>query len=95
MTKTAVDWAHMRAFRFSNDRPDDWPPDVDSISLNGVALLGIHRKTGELYWDGNRLVTAKRFSNFERGLAVVTLLIVLVGVTATVVQAWAAVVALP
>ncbi len=57
--------------------------------------LGVHHRTNELYWDGQKLITEKRFGNFELGLAVAGLVIAGIGVAATVVQAWAAVAALP
>lgn len=58
-------------------------------------LIGIDEKTNEMFWDGKRLVTEKRFTDFERGLAIVGLCIAFIGVAATVVQAWAAVASLP
>lgn len=71
-----------------------WPRGVRRISLHGLGDLGAHVRTNELYYMGEKVVTEKRFSSFERGLAVVGLVIAGVGVAATVVQAWAAVAAL-
>jgi hypothetical protein len=88
-------WDEIRATAVSPDRPDNWPASVAAISLNGLALLGVDRKTNALYWDGERLVLEKRFNNVERGLAIIGLIIALVGVAATVVQAYAALAALP
>lgn len=63
--------------------------------MAGLNLFGIDRKTRELFWDGHKLVTEKRFSNFERGLAVLGLIFAGIGVAATVVQAYAAWVSIP
>ena len=52
-----ADWAEVRANRFSKERPDDWPEGVFAVSIKGVALLGVHEKSGRLYWDGKELVT--------------------------------------
>lgn len=90
-----MNWAEIRRHKISPHRPDDWPPDIQAISLEGLSLVGIHQRTGELYWDGQKLVTEKRFSDFERGLAVAGLLIAFLGVAAAIVQAWAAVMSLP
>lgn len=95
MATQKAHWDKIRRNAISPDRPDDWPPDVAAISLNGLGLLGINRKTRKLYWDGEELVTVKRFSTFERWLAVVGLVFAGIGVAATVVQAWAAVTMLP
>lgn len=60
----------MRKFRHVTDpSAPEWPAGVKTIE--GVALLGIHQSTGELYWDGQALVTEKRLANFERGMALV------------------------
>ncbi|OHV67333.1 hypothetical protein LCM4576_24930 [Mesorhizobium sp. LCM 4576] len=76
-------------------RPSDWPGNVTSVSIAGLGLIGIDETTNELFWDGKRLITEKRFADYERRLAVIGLVIAGVGVAATVIQAWAAVVALP
>ena len=83
-----VDWDEVRRLAVSEERPTDWPPDVSGISMKGIGLFGIDRNKRELYWDGQKLVTEKRFSTFERGLAVAGLLFAAIGVAATVVQAW-------
>lgn len=56
--------------------------------MNGLALLGVDRKTSELYWDGQKLITEKRFATQERVIAWLGLLLALLGVAATCVQAW-------
>jgi hypothetical protein len=50
-------------------------------------LLGHDPQKNQLYWDGHALVTEKRFSTFERGLAVFGLVIAGIGMAATVAQA--------
>ena len=56
-----VDWAEVRKFRFAPDKtPDEWPPGVRSISINGVSLFGIHEKSSKLYWDGKEVITRNK-----------------------------------
>lgn len=76
-------------------RPPDWPDNVTPVSITGLGLIGLDEKTNEMFWDGKRLITEKRFTDFERRLAIVGLFIAGIGVAATVVQAWAAVASLP
>ena len=71
-----------------------WPAGVRPIIINGLGDLGVRDSTGEIFWKGQLMVTEKRFAGFERALAVVGLAIAFIGVVATVVQAWAAVVTL-
>jgi hypothetical protein len=52
-----VDWARIRAFKISPERPDDWPEGVRGISQQGLSLLGINEATGQLYWDGKQVKT--------------------------------------
>jgi hypothetical protein len=52
-----TDWRNIRTYKISNDRPDDWPDGVRAISQQGLALFGIKEATGELYWDGKRVMT--------------------------------------
>jgi hypothetical protein len=70
------------------------PPEVEEITLGNIGRLGVHRRTGELYWDEQPIVTEKRFTNFERTLGVLLLIVTSVGVGAAVVQAAAAVASL-
>lgn len=58
---------------------------------SGGQSLAIDAKTKELYWNGEKLITEKRWGTVERRLAISGLVIALLGVLATVVQAWAAV----
>ncbi len=56
-----VDWAQSRMFRFSMETaPPEWPEGVKGISMNGLNLLGIHERSGRLYWDGKQLMTRNK-----------------------------------
>jgi len=65
------DWDHARKFMFSDERPPDWPAGVRGISMKGVGFLGVHEETGELYWDGHKVVVQRPITlgGFERVLA--------------------------
>jgi hypothetical protein len=52
-------------------------------------------KTRRMFLNGEPVLTEKRFTWFERGLAIGGLLIALVGVVATCFQAWAAWLSIP
>jgi hypothetical protein len=54
-----MDWPHIRANKFSNERPDDWPKDIIEISVEGLSLFGIHKETDALYWDGKEIVVRR------------------------------------
>lgn len=69
------------------ETPSHWPREVRIVSLKAMALLGHDPRTNQLYWDGQPLVTEKRFATFERVLAGIGLAIAAVGVFATVAQA--------
>ncbi|MER9407711.1 hypothetical protein NKI36_27225 [Mesorhizobium caraganae] len=65
-----IDWDRIRQYRHVVEpSPPEWPAGVKAISLNGVSLLGVHESTGELYWDGQQIVTARRLASFERWMA--------------------------
>lgn len=84
-----TDWATIRKFAVGrHEPPDNWPTNVKPISQEGLALLGIDPATNELFWDGQKLVTEKRWSNTERVIAWTGVVLAAVGVGATVVQAW-------
>lgn len=34
-----------------------WPDGVTRISISDLGLLGVHKNTGRLYWDGKEVVT--------------------------------------
>ena len=95
---TYINWHVIRRKRFAETmeppRPPEWPAEVTPVSLTGLGLIGIDEKTNELFWDGKRLITEKRFTDYERGLAKVGLWIAAIGVAATVIQAIAAVASL-
>jgi len=67
----AIDWKMIRENRFSDDPPDVWPAGVRPISMKGIALLGIHERTGKLYWDGEELATSIGLKRYERILATI------------------------
>src|SRR4029078_13045719 len=53
-----MNWDHIRSVRFTKEpTPQDWPEDIRGISIDGVSLLGVHEKTGKLYWDGKEIRT--------------------------------------
>jgi hypothetical protein len=53
----ATDWNLIRQYRLSEERPPEWPEGVYGVSIKGIGLLGIHEKSGKLYWDGREIVT--------------------------------------
>ena len=52
-----INWADIRKTRFSPERPGEWPEGVYAVSITGITLLGVHEKSGRLYWDGEEVVT--------------------------------------
>jgi hypothetical protein len=68
-----TDWDTIRKSRLSTERPTEWPEGVFAISMTGASLLGIHEKSGQLYWDGKEVVTrsAVRLGTFERWIAAI------------------------
>ena len=67
----ATDWDQLRKYMHAPDQPSSWPKGVRGISIEGVSFFGIHEKTGELYWDGRKVVVQKPITLglFERVLA--------------------------
>jgi len=67
-------------------------PELETIfihdPLGDASFLQIDRRTNELYWNREKLVTERRLSTFERVLAVAGVVLAAVGVAATCVQAW-------
>ncbi|MFL9964718.1 hypothetical protein PQR02_27375 [Paraburkholderia sediminicola] len=53
------DWKGMRQNMYSPHRPPEWPDGVRGISMEGTAFVGVHTATGELYWDGKKVVIQK------------------------------------
>jgi hypothetical protein len=66
-----TDWRQIRGVRFSTERPLEWPENVYAISMQGLALLGVHEETNKLYWDGKEIVTRNliRLGTYERWAA--------------------------
>lgn len=66
-----TNWEELYKQWASKERNPKWPDSVHAISIDGTAFLGVHTKTGKLYWDGKEIVTANVFSlgTFERWLA--------------------------
>lgn len=58
----AQNWDAIRAGAISPERPNDWPPNVRAISMNGLALFGVDDRTRELYWDGQKLTVERKVS---------------------------------
>lgn len=49
-------WDDIRSTRYSTyESPDDWPEGVRPLSINGMALLGVHPQTNRFYWDGQEM----------------------------------------
>ncbi|QOF71460.1 hypothetical protein IG197_27585 [Aminobacter sp. SR38] len=65
-----LDWDKIRSKPYADAiLPPDWDPQIRTLNFNGLQLFAVHQSTGDLYWNGQRLETTKRFSTFERGLA--------------------------
>ena len=62
-----TDWDAIRRHKLSPERPPEWPEGIRAISMEGMTLMGIHEKTGRLYWDGKEVVTRSkiRLGTFE------------------------------
>lgn len=73
----------------TNLHPSHWPADVHQISIDGFSLLGLDSK-GNLYLDGDRVYTVRRWSTVERVLASLGVLAACVGALASAVSAYAA-----
>jgi hypothetical protein len=84
-------WKQMRETKYSTvEAPSDWPPGVRMLTMNGLSLFGIS-DNGQLYFDGQPLVTERRWSTVERRIAWSGVILAAIGVAATAVQAWMAV----
>ena len=66
-----TDWTAVRRAHLSKERPDEWPPGVYAISIDGLSLMGVHERHNTLYWDGKEIVTRKvvRLGKFEQWIA--------------------------
>jgi hypothetical protein len=87
--KAMMDWAQLRSSWMSKERPPEWPEGVFGISLEGASLLGIHEKTGKLYWDGKEVVThtTLRLATKETVFAIIGLAIAAGGLLVNVGRA--------
>lgn len=67
-----TDWNSLRQTMYSAEHPPEWPEGVRAISIDGTSFIGVHMETGELYWDGKKVVVQKPITLgwFERVLAV-------------------------
>lgn len=64
-----IDWTDLRKMKLSNAvPPEDWPEKVVPISIKGLSLFGVHKDTGDVYWDGQRIETTIRLSRRDRFL---------------------------
>jgi hypothetical protein len=64
-----------------------WPQNVHMTPLDLFDQLGVDASTNELFWNGEQLVTEKRFSAFERALAVLGLAVAVIAGSAVAVPA--------
>ena len=82
-----MDWNEIRRFSRSDERPQEWPDAVQSISGEGLALLGIDNEN-KLYWDGKRVPTVKLTLMEKTALYLAT---IFTGITAVaaLASAWA------
>ncbi len=46
-----------------------WPPGVERLPLNGYDMLGFHRDTKALHWDGVPVITKHELGRREYRLA--------------------------
>lgn len=72
----------------------EFPEGVEPLTWNDTRTMGVHRRTGELYWRGHPVVTQRRLATTERWLPGIGVAAAVVGAIAACVQAWAAVAAL-
>lgn len=70
----------------TNIHPAHWPENVREISVNGLSLLGLDDE-GQIYLNGKRLYTEKRFANQERLIAWIATTSAVVAALATVASA--------
>ena len=82
-----IDWPNIRANKFNlkANLPNDWPKDLNVISMEGLTLFGIDNQNN-LFWDGKELEIKKAVSlrGFERTLA---FFVALSGVTIALLEA--------
>lgn len=74
-----MDWAKIRKNKLADAKsPDDWPADVAPISMEGLALLGIDKSDGQLFWDGKEIVVHTRLLKL-RGFELFLLTVAAIG----------------
>ena len=89
-----IDWEKIRKHWWSDaDPPSNWESDVKPISLEGLSLLGINRRTGRLYWDGKEILIKRIISlGFLERCAIVFAALATVGLfVIEFLKAWKAV----
>jgi hypothetical protein len=54
----------------TDHHPPSWPDGVNTMSLDALDRLGIHKDSNKLYWDGKEVVTKRSVAlgGFERFL---------------------------
>jgi len=55
-----MDWAEKHKEWISQERHPGWPEGVRTISISGLDFLGVHERTGSLYWDGQPIEIKRR-----------------------------------
>jgi len=62
-----------------------WPGEVEHLRYSDLDRIGVG-KDGRLYWDGRPVQTEQRLAKFERVLAVIALVAVIIGGLSTLAQ---------
>lgn len=83
-------YASLRHAR-TGQRPEHWPADVETISLEGLSFLGLDTR-GNLYLDGHKVHTERRWATQERVIAWIVATATVIAAIGTTVQAWAAII---
>lgn len=83
---TGPDWDKIRQQKLSSHTPSGWPENVRAISMEGLSLLGIHERTGKLYWDGQEIATTVGLRRYEKVLATIGALCAVVGTIIALVK---------
>lgn len=61
-----IDWSEIQAEKFATEPPpENWPEDIVPVSIKGAARFGIHKKTGKLHWDGQKIRTLQGFTGLR------------------------------
>ncbi|MBB4347265.1 MULTISPECIES: hypothetical protein [Rhizobiaceae] len=84
--KIDMPWDNLRANKISDAKPPaEWPAGVVPISIDGLALFGVHEASGELYWDGKRVETRITLARRE---AILAFLVAAATISMAVFDAW-------